>query len=70
MRRVSESLAGRASYLVLSLMTSREQQGRGRGDIWSDLLDTDTPDTPTPLHLRHRRTHQLAKPLDTTPPTR
>lgn len=41
MRRVSESLAGRASYLVLSPMTRREQQGRGRGGIWSDLLDTD-----------------------------
>jgi hypothetical protein len=41
MRQVSESLAGRASYLVLAPMTRREQQGRGRGGIWSDLLDTD-----------------------------
>ena len=41
MRQVSESLAGRASYLVLSPMTRREQQGRGQGGIWGDLLDTD-----------------------------
>ncbi len=41
MRRVSESLAGRASYLVLSPMTKREQQGRGRAGIWSELLDAD-----------------------------
>ena len=41
MGRVSESLAGRASYLVLSPMTRREQQGRGRGGIWSELLDAD-----------------------------
>ena len=31
MRRVSESLAGRASYLTLWPMTRREQQGLGRG---------------------------------------
>lgn len=41
MRRVSESLAGRASYLVLSPMTRREQQGTGQGGIWGDLLDAD-----------------------------
>ncbi|MYI56567.1 MAG: ATP-binding protein [Acidimicrobiia bacterium] len=41
MGRVSESLAGRASYLVLSPMTRREQQGSGGGGIWSELLDTD-----------------------------
>ncbi len=41
MRQVSESLAGRASYLVLSPMTRREQQGRGQGGIWGDLLDSD-----------------------------
>ncbi|MCY4103936.1 MAG: ATP-binding protein [bacterium] len=41
MRRVSESLAGRASYLLLSPMTRREQRGRGRGGIWSELLDAD-----------------------------
>ena len=41
MSRVSESLAGRASYLVLSPMTRRERRGLGRGGIWSELLDTD-----------------------------
>ncbi len=39
MRKVSESLAGRASYLNLWPMTRREQQGLGRGGIWEELLD-------------------------------
>ena len=39
MRRVSESLAGRASYLTLWPMTRREQQGLGRGGLWEELLD-------------------------------
>lgn len=38
MRRVSESLAGRASYLTLWPMTRREQRGAGRGGIWEELL--------------------------------
>ena len=38
MRRVSETLAGRASYLTLWPMTRREQQGLGRCGIWDDLL--------------------------------
>ena len=38
MRRVSESLAGRASYLTLWPMTRREQRGLGRGGIWEELL--------------------------------
>lgn len=38
MRRVSESLAGRASYLTLWPMTRREQQGLARGGVWSDLI--------------------------------
>lgn len=38
MRRVSESLAGRASYLTLWPMTRREQQGEGRSGRWDDLL--------------------------------
>jgi hypothetical protein len=38
MRRVSESLAGRASYTTLWPMTRREQLGRGRGGLWEDLL--------------------------------
>jgi hypothetical protein len=38
MRQVSESLAGRASYLTLWPMTRREQLGLGRTGIWDDLL--------------------------------
>ena len=38
MRRVSESLAGRASYLSLWPMTSREQRGLGGGGIWEQLV--------------------------------
>ena len=40
MRRVSESLAGRASYLSLWPMTRREQRGLGRGGIWEQLVGT------------------------------
>ncbi len=38
MRRVSESLAGRASYLTLWPMTRREQRGLGRAGVWDALL--------------------------------
>jgi len=38
MRQVSESLAGRASYLTLWPMTRREQLGEGRGGLWEELL--------------------------------
>jgi predicted AAA+ superfamily ATPase len=40
MRTVSESLAGRASYLTLWPMTRREQQGLGRCGVWEDLVST------------------------------
>ena len=40
MRQVSESLAGRASYLTLWPMTRREQQGLGRCGVWEELLST------------------------------
>jgi len=40
MRQVSESLAGRASYLTLWPMTRREQQGLGRCGLWEELLAT------------------------------
>ena len=43
MRQVSESLAGRASYLTLWPMTRREQRGLGRCGRWEDLLAE--PDT-------------------------
>lgn len=39
MQRVSESLAGRASYLVLRPMTRREQGGEGRPGRWGELLE-------------------------------
>jgi predicted AAA+ superfamily ATPase len=39
MRRVSESLAGRASYLTLWPMTRREQRGLGRCGVWEELLE-------------------------------
>ncbi len=38
MRRVSETLAGRASYLTLWPMTLREQRGLGRCGVWDELL--------------------------------
>jgi len=38
MRQVSESLAGRASYLTLWSMTRREQAGLGRCGLWNELL--------------------------------
>ncbi|MBK6316704.1 MAG: ATP-binding protein [Blastocatellia bacterium] len=38
MHRVSESLAGRASYLTLWPMTRREQRGEGRAGQWEELL--------------------------------
>lgn len=44
MRRVSESLAGRASYLALWPMTRREQAGLGRCGLWEELLRADEPD--------------------------
>ena len=39
MRQVSESLAGRASYLTLWPMTRREQSGLGSGGLWEELLE-------------------------------
>src|SRR5215831_16483947 len=47
MRQVSESLAGRASYLTLWPMTRREQLGLGSAGRWEDLLaagDEEWPD--------------------------
>lgn len=38
MRQISESLAGRASYLTLWPMTRREQSGLGRCGLWEELL--------------------------------
>jgi predicted AAA+ superfamily ATPase len=38
MRQVSESLAGRASYVTLWPMTRRERLGRGTAGVWDALL--------------------------------
>ena len=40
MQRVSESLAGRATYVPLWPMTRRETLGLGSAGIWSELFDT------------------------------
>lgn len=40
MSRVSESLAGRASYLNLWPMSHREQLGLGRSGLWTEILET------------------------------
>ena len=44
MHRVSESLAGRASYLTLWPMTRREQLGLGRCGVWEELVGADDRD--------------------------
>lgn len=44
MGRVSESLAGRASYLTLWPMTRREQRGEGRCGLWDEILAADEKD--------------------------
>ena len=44
MRGISESLAGRASYLTLWPMTRREQRGLGRCGLWEELLSTNPTD--------------------------
>ena len=41
MQGVSESLAGRASYLTLWPMTRREQRGSGRAGLWEEPLAND-----------------------------
>ncbi len=46
MGRVSESLAGRASYLTLWPLTRREQAGLGRCGAWEELWTTAEEDWP------------------------
>ena len=46
MRGVSESLAGRASYLTLWPMARREQRGLGRCGLWEELLGAKDSDWP------------------------
>jgi predicted AAA+ superfamily ATPase len=40
MKRIGDTLAGRAAYVTVWPMTRREQQGEGRAGRWSDLLET------------------------------
>jgi predicted AAA+ superfamily ATPase len=53
MQRVSESLAGRATYLTLWPMTRREQLGLARAGLWDELLAA--PDAKWPDVLRSDR---------------
>ncbi|MBI3490244.1 MAG: ATP-binding protein [Acidobacteria bacterium] len=46
MHQVSETLAGRATYLTLWPMTRREQLGMGRAGIWQELLDAKDDEWP------------------------
>jgi predicted AAA+ superfamily ATPase len=64
MRRVSESLAGRASYLTLWPMTRREQRGDGRCGVWDELLaarDTEWMDVLAERREQHEDWRALAR---------
>lgn len=64
MHRVSESLAGRASYLTLWPMTRREQRGLGRCGLWEELLgahDRDWLDLVATQPDRHEDWRALAR---------
>ena len=52
MQRVSESLAGRATYINLWPFTRRERLGRGTPGIWSDLLSKPAADWPSVLEAQ------------------
>lgn len=63
MRRVSESLAGRASYLTLWPMTRREQLSLGRCGLWEELLaarDEEWPDLLAEAEEHHEDWRALA----------
>ncbi len=49
MRQVSESLAGRASYLTLWPMTRREQLTKGRAGLWEELIASPDEEWPQVL---------------------
>lgn len=46
LRHVSETLAGRATYLTLWPLTRREQLRLGRAGIWEELLESDEENWP------------------------
>ena len=52
MRRVSETLAGRATYVHLWPLTRRERLGRGSPGLWSDLLATPVAEWPDLVESR------------------
>jgi predicted AAA+ superfamily ATPase len=54
LRRVSESLAGRAVHLVLRPMTEREKRGDQRPPIWSALLSARDLDSALKMIPPHR----------------
>jgi predicted AAA+ superfamily ATPase len=64
MQQVSETLAGRATYLTLWPMTRREQLGLGRAGIWQELLeakDSDWEDIVAAQQIGPEDWHQLAR---------
>ena len=52
MRRVSESLAGRATYVNLWPLTRRERLGLGTTGIWTELLSAPVADWPEVIDSR------------------
>src|SRR5712692_11213778 len=64
MHQVSETLAGRATYLTLWPMTRREQLGLGRAGIWQELLeakDSDWEEVVAAQQIGPEDWHQLAR---------
>ena len=64
MHQVSETLAGRATYLTLWPMTRREQLGLGRAGIWQELLeakDHEWPDLVAAQGIAHEDWRALAR---------
>ena len=55
-RNVSESLAGRAGYVPLWPLTRREQLGKARAGMWSELLDTEPAHWPELLMVQNTPT--------------
>ena len=51
-RNVSESLAGRAGYVPLLPLTRREQLGRGRAGLWTELIEAPPSDWPELLEAQ------------------
>jgi hypothetical protein len=52
LKRVKETLAGRASYVTLWPLTRREGLGLGRAGCWTDLADSPVTDWPSILEAQ------------------